>query len=36
MFNDRLQVSVFAAVCIAATAIWIRVLYQVAQLLALR
>lgn len=32
MFKDRLQVSIFATVCIAATAIWIRVLYQIAQL----
>ena len=32
MFRDRLQVFVFAAVCLVATAIWVRILYQIAQL----
>lgn len=30
--KDALAVIAYAAVCVAATAIWIRVLYQIAQL----
>jgi len=32
MIRDRLSVIVFGAVCVAATVIWIRVLYQIVQL----
>jgi len=32
MNTDRLNIIVFGAVCVAATAIWLRVLYQVAQI----
>lgn len=32
MKTDRLQVVVFGAVCVAATVIWIHVLFQIAQL----
>ena len=30
--KDRLSVIAFAAVCVVATVIWIRVLYQIVQL----
>lgn len=32
MNTDRLNIIVFGAVCVSATVIWIRVLFQVAQL----
>lgn len=32
MSNDKLSVIAFGAICIAATVIWIRVLFQIAQL----
>lgn len=32
MNTDRLNIIVFGAVCVAANAIWLRVLYQVAQI----
>jgi len=32
MIRDRLSVIVFGAVCVAVTVIWIRVLFQIAQL----
>jgi len=35
MTSNRFSVTVFAAVCIDATVIWLRVLYQIAQLVIL-
>lgn len=32
MMKDRLSVIAYAAVCVVATVIWIRVLFQVAQM----